>query len=383
MKKCIYARCRREIPDEALFCQWCGRKQVKDTRKRSRREKGSGSVYKLPGQRRRAWYATLNGKSLGRTYATRAEAEQALEAAVRTRHPELYQYTLEDVYQAWSEVAFRDLSESSRHGYQLSWKYVPEELRRSYGRDLRPDAIQKIVDDQQAMGKSDSTAKHIRNLFSALCTWMMQRDLITQNYASYVTVRKTEHRPVVVFTPEEVSRIYALAETQPVGVPEEAAMLTMIYLFTGLRISELFLLRVSDLHLEAEVPYFQGGVKTEAGRNRVVPIYHRILPYFRRLRDKATGELLISGYSGRKTPDGWRANDYKRMLEQLGISYRVPHNTRKTMATNAAQSGVDQIALQKLMGWEDIGVGTKYYIEPNVAYLAQEMDKLGGWGTVR
>ena len=49
------------------------------------------------------------------------------------------------------------------------------------------------------------------------------------------------------------------------------------------------------------------------------------------------------------------------------------------MATNAAQAGVDQLALAKLMGWADLDVGNKYYIAPDVAYLAGEMDKLNGW----
>ena len=67
------------------------------------------------------------------------------------------------------------------------------------------------------------------------------------------------------------------------------------------------------------------------------------------------------------------------MLETLGIPYKVPHNTRRTMATNAAQEGVDRIALAKLMGWSDIAVGAQYYIAPEVAYLAAELEKLDGW----
>ncbi|MCD8189246.1 MAG: hypothetical protein LUD78_03340 [Clostridiales bacterium] len=58
-------------------------------------------------------------------------------------------------------------------------------------------------------------------------------------------------------------------------------MLTMIFLFTGMRISEIFTLQVANVHLEADPPYIQGGVKTEAGRDRVIPIYSRVLPFFR------------------------------------------------------------------------------------------------------
>lgn len=379
MRKCIYARCKRGIPDDAVFCPYCGRKQERQKKRRTYREKGTGSVYKLPGQRQKPWYAIYNGKSLGRTYATKTEAEAALEAAIATKHPELYNYTLEDAYQAWSEVAYREMGDSSRKGYKIAWQHFPPELRARLARDVRSDDIQTVVDDMQAHGMSDSSANHVKFLYSKLCSWMMQRDLINKNYAQFVAVRKTEHRPVQVFTADEVAKINALANQPPTSKTVQAAMLTMIYLFTGMRISELFLLRTDAVHLDAAVPYIQGGIKTDAGRDRIIPIFPRILPFFQFFMASATGDLLISGYAGRHTTNGWRSNDYANMLSQLGIPYRVPHNTRKTLATNAAQAGVDQIALAKLMGWSDIDVGVQYYIAPDAAYLAAEMDKLHAW----
>jgi hypothetical protein len=82
MAKCIYARCKRTIPPDAIFCPYCGRKQVREQKpkKHRTREKGTGSVYKLSGNRKRPYYAVLNGKSAGRMYATRQEAEAALES---------------------------------------------------------------------------------------------------------------------------------------------------------------------------------------------------------------------------------------------------------------------------------------------------------------
>ena len=376
-RRCIYARCKRGIPEDAIYCPYCGKKQVRErSKKRRTRESGTGSVYKLSGDRKRPYYAVLGGVSTGRMYATRQEAESALELMLSTSRPDLFSYTLDDCYDAWSDVAYRDMGRSSRRGYELSWSYVPESLRQKFARDVRTDDFQAVIDGLQARGLSDSTANHVKFLYSKLCQWMMQRDLITKNYAAFLVVQKTEHRRIVTFSAEEVAKIQALANGDSEDRAVQTAMLTMIFLFTGMRISELFTLSVSSIHLEAPVPYLQGGVKTEAGKNRVIPIHRRILPFFQFFCDRAEGDLMVSGFCGNKRPDGWRSRDYAKMLESLGISYRVPHNTRKTMATNAAQAGVDQIALAKLMGWTDIDVGTKYYIAPEAAYLAAELDKL-------
>ncbi len=380
MQKCIYARCKRDIPDDAAYCPYCGRKQTRSPRRRGNREKGTGSVYKLSGNRRKPWVATYKGKSLGRMYATRAEAEAALDAIVSVRRPELYAYTLEDVYNAWSDIAYRDMTDNTMRGYKLSWSRYPPELRAKLARDVRSEDIQAVVDGLQIdRGLSETTGNGVKFLYSKLCAWMMQRDIISQNYAKFVAVQKTPHRQPSLFTPEQVAKINTLANAPEQSRMTQTAMLTMIFLFTGMRISELFRLRVEDIHLDEEPAYIQGGVKTEAGRERVIPIYGRIRPFFEFFCSRADGELMIAGFDGNHTTNGWRARDYSRMLTYLGIPYKVPHNTRKTMATNAAKSGIDQIALAKMMGWTDIDVGYRYYIAPDAAYLADEMDKLAAW----
>ena len=209
MAKCIYARCKRSIPPDAIFCPYCGRKQVREQKpkKHRTREKGTGSVYKLSGNRKRPYYAVLNGKSAGRMYATRQEAEAALESMLACTRPEVFSYTLEDCFNAWSSVAFRDMSTSSQRGYLTSWSYVPERLRQKLARDVRSDDFQEIVDALQGRGLSESTAKHLKFLYSQLCQWLMQRDVLNKNYAAFVTVQKTAKRPIETFTVEEIAKI--------------------------------------------------------------------------------------------------------------------------------------------------------------------------------
>lgn len=76
--ECI--RCHREIPEASAFCLHYGKRQAAAppaVRRKSRRVSGTGTVYKLPGNRAKPWAAVGNGQYIG-YYATKSEALQAL-----------------------------------------------------------------------------------------------------------------------------------------------------------------------------------------------------------------------------------------------------------------------------------------------------------------
>ena len=55
----------------------------------------------------------------------------------------------------------------------------------------------------------------------------------------------------------------------------------LIMLYTkGFRISEYINLKLEDINLEELT--FMGGTKTEAGKNRIIPIHSRILPLLKK-----------------------------------------------------------------------------------------------------
>lgn len=56
-------KCKKEIPEESVFCLYCGKKQSAEPRKAMKRANGMGSVYKLSGRRERPW-AAAKGKAI-------------------------------------------------------------------------------------------------------------------------------------------------------------------------------------------------------------------------------------------------------------------------------------------------------------------------------
>lgn len=376
---CIYARCGRKIPEGSTFCPWCGKKQKHERiKKKQRRAPGSGCVRKLTDHNRsKPWVALKNGKSIGSTFATEREAVAALEALEEVQSVDLYNATLEQYYKAWANTAYKDCTPSFKNDYTNAWKHFTPELRAMKLRDAKHSEVQSLIDSLYEAGKSKSVQSKVKSLYSFLCNMAYANDVINKNYASFVKVHATERkRDGSVFTWADLQKLSRAAEGSESDRQTQTARIVMIYLFTGMRLSELLPLPCASVFLDVDYPYLVGGEKTEAGRNRAVPIISTIRPYVRWFVEHAEGEGVFSAYIGNKDPQKWRRRDYYPLLESLGIPKRTPHGTRRTAATMAVEANVDPAALQKIGGWREFDTIQKYYARPDVEYLSTQMEQI-------
>ena len=126
---------------------------------------------------------------------------------------------------------------------------------------------------------------------------------------------------------------------------EPAAQIAAILLATGCRPNELF----AAVTAEAQETYFVSGSKTEAGKNRIIPVAAFGLPAYQALRDVAIANScprLIDAYSGNKTYRNYYKRDWQKLMESLGIENMAPYSCCHTYATLAVQSGIKPEILQ-------------------------------------
>jgi integrase len=135
-----------------------------------------------------------------------------------------------------------------------------------------------------------------------------------------------------------------------------------------MRIGELFSLQADSVH----DTYCIGGLKTEAGRNRIIPIPEQVKSYFDYFKDRAgDAELLITGYDGNRDIHNFRNRDYYGMLDALGIERKSPHSARHTYASRAVQAGMPPEMLQKILGHADYSTTANIYVHTDIDALVQ------------
>ena len=368
----VCKKCHKEIPDISVYCMFCGRKQVNADRIK-RRANGTGSVYKMSGARAKPWRAVVtDGKrrvSVG-YYETQTEALKALAAYEPNGSVVKQDMTVRAVYDAWGAVKKESISESAWVTYTSAWKRM-ERIADLNIAAVKTADYQAILDGMKK-SVSRSSCEKFRNLASQLCQWAMQNDLIDKNYADFLVLpenKKTDEREY--FTEEEIASIWRASDRFP-------SQVTLIMIYTGMRINELFSLRVEDVHLDEEIApgrtasYVIGGEKTDAGRNRVIVLHSRILPFVREWMEERGRVYLVERNGSHTMIDdhNFRKRDYYPLLDSLGIPRISPHKARHTFASRGAKAGIPPTVLQNLIGHEKYETTANYYTHVDLVQLA-------------
>jgi integrase/recombinase XerD len=180
---------------------------------------------------------------------------------------------------------------------------------------------------------------------------------------------------------DEVDRLLAApGHTSPRGL-RDSAMLETLYA-TGLRVSELVKLRLSDLNLEAGYLVTFGKGK----KQRIVPLGDAAIATLRSYIESARPHFLPGGQLAavdtlfltrlgrRMTRQGfWKI--IGAHARTAGIRKAIsPHKLRHSFATHLVERGADLRAVQAMLGHVDIGT-TEIYTHLSRAHLRSVYDK--------
>lgn len=357
MAQCV--KCKKEIPDGSTFCCWCGRRQQDTQKKALKRANGTGTVYKLQGRRKRPWVAAKSGVIVG-YYDKKTSALEALARLQGRSLDEIYNWTFKEVYEAWKDEHFRDIGAKGTESYERAYD-IFEPLHERKFRELRTADYQAVIDQYSA--KSYSTLSKFKQLVTQMSQWGIRQELITTNFASFIKLPENVKKEKEIFSADEIKKI------EKDGSQEARLVLMMIY--TGMRIGELFGLRTENVH----ETYVIGGEKTKAGRNRIIPIRSEGRKYFAEFKERAKGELLISGYDGQKVAANFRNRDYYPLLERLGVPKKTPHAARHTFASWAVANNIKPELLQKMLGHADYSTTANIYEHFDIDQLVEAIDE--------
>lgn len=363
-------KCKQEIPDVSTFCLHCGAAQNRKKQSKQRRSNGTGTISKMPGNLKKPYQAKAPADASGIRpslgyFATKKEAIAALLAYQTSgvRNDKI-SVTFSDVYKEWSEVKFRSISTDMINGYKASYKRCAALYNIKF-RDIRTADLQQIINANSHMSRS--SLEKDKALFTQLYKYALKNDIVSKNYGNLVELPKKEKTEKDCFNDIELKKIELAAAN---GVPYADCILMMCY--TGFRISEFLELTPFDY----KENFLIGGKKTEAGRNRLVPVHSKIKPYIDKWAAKK-GETIICKDDGKPySAKYFREKCYYPALEQAGVRKLTPHATRHTLATRLAAAGTRPEDIQRILGHADYDVTANTYIHQDEDMLLDAISKI-------
>lgn len=365
----ICRKCKEFIPDESLFCCFCGTAQQKTKKPSAHRSRGSGTVSHCNG-RTKPWKALAPQDEKGNRpllgyYTTKQEAIEALaDYKAQGIRNEKLNLTFEELFAEWKDLNYRDISRQTQDNYNAAYRKLSS-LCCMKVRDIRTANMQRIIDSNNDM--SASTLSKIKALLTQLYDYAMQNDIVAKNYAKFVKLPHVGKSVKDCFNDVELLKIERAAAD---GVPFADCILMMCY--TGFRIAEF--LSLTPFSYKGGI--LTGGLKTDAGRNRAVPVHDKIKPYLLKWLDKH-GETIICRSDGMPySTKYFREKCYYPALDKIGTRKLSPHATRHTFATRLSAAGVKPEEIQKLMGHSNYDVTANVYIHKDLDALKSAVNML-------
>ena len=346
-----------------------------------KRPNGYGTISKMSGARRKPYAVRVpthdrKGRVVQKYlsyHATQREAYEALEA-YRSKQsapaPDDLGVRLSNVWELWIDKKSRKLSRNSIIAYTTTWGHLAP-LHNMCIRNIGIDQWQSVIDDLEAQGKSQTALNHANGVMRSLSLYALERDWIEKDYAQFIKVPTVGAKVKKdALTREQVD---AIAEMASAG--DERAASALVLCYTGFRVNEFLDLLCASY--DAQERTLTGGSKTDAGRNRIVPVHPRIQPYIDRWMRRGGKYLFSAGKmpGDRLMYERYRSQIFLPLMQDLGIPDATPHWCRHTIATRFKEVGADPMLAKLILGHKITDI-TEHYTHVTIDQLRSAINLL-------
>lgn len=366
----------------------------------AKRENGSGTIRRVKGAHGTVYYAyapavytehadgrvTCEREALGK-FLRVSDAKSALNEFSK-RPTKKFNYTLEDVHRDWKAEAYADIGKATQDNYNACWMQIcaaaPALVKKQF-REIVTSDMRAVMDfwmeqheiqvpdkygnkkTKKAGPLSLSSMTKIKSLLNQLYKYAISNKITDINYAALVKIpRGAEAGTIRAFTDAE----FKILETNWRNVVGGDAVYALCFL--GFRVSEFCQLSPASYNNEQKT--LKGGLKTEAGKDRTVPVHPKILPLIEGWVS-AGREALYADKNGRPyNKDRFTRNVWNPAIAALGLPGDLsPHSARHTCATRLAAAGARPEDIQEILGHADYSETANTYINQDVSALHKAM----------
>lgn len=250
-----------------------------------------------------------------------------------------------------------------------------KELYDKVYKDLRASDFTKQLKESQ---KGASSQNQMINLFMNLDKFALEEDFIEKGYAQFISITTTSRKEIKkaknkqieknrLFSYEQISYLWNLKIKSKVSTRykqhEKEQFIRdfwLMLLYSGCRADELLSIYTDNIFLDDN--YFIGGLKTEAGINREIPIHPKVKHLWEKYYDP-NNEFLFMQPNGNKVDYDFYLYHYTHNFKKLHpeVSEHTAHDARHTLRNELRKLNVKDIIINSIVGHSNDDVGEDIY----------------------
>lgn len=301
-------------------------------------------------------------------------------------------YTFKQLYEK-----FKDAKMLTKEEEQLEKKYHIRPDNKPFGRHYclgmktafnnSKDLHDKVYKDLKASdfmkhlkecGRGKESQRQMVNLYMNLDKYALEEDIITKGYAQFITtttsnrkeIKKAKDKKIEkdrLFSYEQIEYLWNF-ETRSKGLKEHTKKereqfirdFWLMLLYCGCRADELLSVYTANIFLDDN--YFIGGLKTEAGINRTIPIHPAVKHLYEKYYNPKN-EFLFMQPNGNKMDYDYYLYHYKYNFKDLHpeVSEHTAHDARHTLRNELRKLNVKDIIINSIIGHSNDDVGEDIY----------------------
>lgn len=337
---------------------------------------GFGSVTKRTDCNRRKPYIvrkTMQGKqTIIGSFACYAEAIAFL--VEYNKNPHIYspsQITFAELYHLMAAERYPKLAQSTINNYKAAYRYC-NDIQDKHFVELRISDLQGCIKGASAKGVGYATQKKLRQLLHHVYSYAVKYEFIpaSADITRYIDIDKHKAKYAKnPFNTRQLNRVRALLDTDL----SKWAMCVVMMCYCGTRPSEFIAIQKQDVKLRQRY-FIVRDSKTEAGRNRLVPISRKVLPYFEYWMSQQ-GKTLIADEEGNKLNYHRFRSRFDKVMKASRCKH-TPHECRHTCATWLDNKGANDVAIKKILGHACQGITKSVYTHKGLRELKKAIDLL-------
>lgn len=275
------------------------------------------------------------------------------------------QHALEDFFHYLTVE--RGLSQNTIQSYKRDLKQYDRFMQKEQGvaswSEVTRAHIMKYLHHLNDQERSASTIARLLSSVRLFHQFLIREKVSDQDPSLHIETPKKERKLPKVLSAEDVDKLLNIHAKDPLSARNKA-MFEMLYA-TGLRVTELVSLKVTDLHLTMGFVRCLG----KGSKERIIPLgdmaKEAVEIYLEvgrgaLVKQKRTEELFVNHHGNGLSRQGfWKI--LKAVAREMGVQKELtPHTLRHSFATHLLENGADLRAVQEMLGHADISTTQIY-----------------------